>query len=76
MDSQIDLPELRQRLMALRWSALVDLSKRAGLPASTVDKIRRDISKQPSFQRVQAIAKALNELSQQPKPKRAKAHSS
>lgn len=60
MDSQIDLDALRATLMAMRWGELREVATRAGLSPSTVDKIRRNLSKQPSFQKINALAAALH----------------
>lgn len=59
MDSKIDLANLRSQLMALPWDDLRNVAGAAGVSASTADKIRRNIAKEPGFTKILALHKAL-----------------
>lgn len=61
MDTHFDVDALRARLMEMDWGELVKVSHQAGLSASTVDKIRRGLSKDPGVLKVSALCATLRQ---------------
>jgi transcriptional regulator with XRE-family HTH domain len=59
MDNPIDVETLRATLRAMVWSELKEVALEAGLKVSTVDKIRRGLSREPGVFKVQALQRAL-----------------
>jgi transcriptional regulator with XRE-family HTH domain len=59
MDKPNDVEALRETLRGMPWQDLQEVAHSAGLSPSTVDKIRRGISKEPGVFKVQALLRAL-----------------
>lgn len=54
-----EVDTLRATLRGLAWKDLQEVAHSAGLSPSTVDKIRRGLSKEPGVFKIQALQQAL-----------------
>lgn len=69
MDAQLDLEKLRAALKKLARKRVRALAISAGLAPSTVEKFRLGHIAEPSYLKIQALAKALDAAKQREKAK-------
>lgn len=59
MDKPNEVDALRETLMGMPWKDLQEVAAKAGLSPSTVDKIRRGLSRDPGVLKVRALQRVL-----------------